>query len=178
MPTETTKYPPGVLSLLYHLRHMGLSVNTDKNKVLDDFRLSATEKPVFDKCGDMGHPDDGCIANVLYLTRDEVNARLFKNASDEAPAPSASGAARKPGLLSFLYHLVHTAEVYNRFHRDDEAHKNESRSSLMSEFKLSERQKKKLDDHIARGPFDDDSLKALLDLAVSELNGDNWYKAW
>jgi hypothetical protein len=178
MTIETTTTPPGVLSLLYHLRYTGLSVNQDKNKVLKDFGLSATEKKVFSKCGDMGHPDDGCIANVLYLTKDEVNGRLFKITSDEAPAPSAGGVVRKPGLLSFLYHLVHTAEVYNRFHPDDEAHKNESRSSLMSEFELSERQKKKLDNHIARGPTDDGSLEALLDLAVPELNGDAWYKAW
>ncbi|WP_437708964.1 hypothetical protein WMF45_32430 [Sorangium sp. So ce448] len=178
MTIERTTTPPGVLSLLYHLRYTGLSVNADKNKVLKDFRLSATEKKVFSKCGDMGHPDDGCVANVLYLTKDEVNGRLFKITSNEAPAPSAGGVVRKPGLLSFLYHLVHTAEVYNRFHPDDEAHKNESRSSLMSEFELSERQKKKLDNHIARGPTDDGSLEALLDLAVPELNGDAWYKAW
>ncbi|WP_437314146.1 hypothetical protein [Sorangium sp. So ce385] len=176
MPPETTQYPPGVLSLIYHLRHTSLNLNHDKTRTLRTFRLSDTERDVFSICGDVGYPNDSRVADILYLTAHQVRGSLFRGAGadDQARAAQASGAALRPGVLSFLYHLVHTKEVYDRFHAD----KGASRKALMDAFDVSDAQQAKINHCIRQGPFDDESLKAVLALAVPELSGDNWYKAW
>lgn len=113
-----TSLPKGALSLTYNLLY-DLQTQTDfqsnRTKVMNAFGLDKNAQAIYERCGQLGKPDDVTMVALMALGLPEL--REWETTAGTDLGTDAKG---RKGPLSLLYHVIFDKGVKADFIKDPE----------------------------------------------------------
>jgi hypothetical protein len=111
--------PKGALSLTYNLMRdlkTQADFQSNRTKVMNAFGLDKRAQALYERCGQLGKPDDVTMVALMALGLPEL-----RDWRTTAGASLGTAAKDRKGPLSLLYHLIFDKDVKANFIKDPES---------------------------------------------------------